>query len=218
MGGHVRVGVLDEREIVRAGVVALLHGRDDLAVTAELDSSAALRRWSEELDVLLLDPLLAGGGQLVADVACAQALGAKVLAITDASAGAVLPAVRAAGADGLVLHRAAPGTLAHAVRAVVGTEAWGFAVWGEAAADCLAQDARLSRVERQVLALYAAGVKAEAVARAVGLSASTVTTYVSRIRRKYERVGRAAGSRVDLYRRAVEDGVLPAGEGFAAAG
>ena len=41
-----------------------------------------------------------------------------------------------------------------------------------------------------------------------------MTTYVSRIRRKYERVGRVAASRIDLYRLAVEDGVLQARDAY----
>jgi hypothetical protein len=39
---------------------------------------------------------------------------------------------------------------------------------------------------------------------------STIEDYVRRIRAKYARAGRPAMTKVDLYKRAVEDGFLPA--------
>ncbi len=59
-----------------------------------------------------------------------------------------------------------------------------------------------------MLAHYAAGEKAFSVAMKTGLSIDTVNNYISRIRRKYEQVGRDSPSRIDLYRRAREDGLI----------
>ncbi|WP_375389766.1 response regulator transcription factor [uncultured Amnibacterium sp.] len=215
--GVVRVAVLDARAVVRAGVGALLDGRDGIAVVGSFASGAQLRSWARPFDVLVVDPALDGGQALAPAVARATALGAGVLALADAHSSALIRAVAAAGASGVVLQTAEPGVLADAVLGVARYPGPMFRVWTGAAEAQPVPDAGLNRGERQVLALYASGVKAEAVARTIGLSASTVTTYVSRIRRKYERAGRAASSRVDLYRRAVEDGVL-AGEALAAAG
>lgn len=67
----------------------------------------------------------------------------------------------------------------------------------------------LSKVEARVLAAYAAGKSATQVAHAEGIKENTVNTYISRIRTRYREVGRPADSRVDLYRRAVEDGLVP---------
>ncbi len=42
-----------------------------------------------------------------------------------------------------------------------------------------------------------------------GIAVSTIEDYVRRIRAKYARAGRPAVTKVDLYKRAVEDGFLP---------
>jgi two-component system response regulator DevR len=60
-----------------------------------------------------------------------------------------------------------------------------------------------------VLSLYAAGAKAPLVASRTGLSELTVVDYIRRVRSKYERVGRPASTKIDLYKRALEDGILP---------
>ena len=216
--GRIRVGVLDARDVVRAGTAALLDGRRGILVVADLTSSDELRRWRGPLDVVLVDPQLGGGESLADDVAAARDLGARVIALAEHAAPPVVSTASAAGAVGLLLLRAACATLLDAVVATAQGEVWSFTVWGAAPSACGVGDARLTRVEQRVLALYAGGLKADAVARAVGLSASTVTTYVSRIRRKYEHVGRVASSRVDLYRLAVEDGVLQPKEAYAVAG
>ncbi|WP_297084080.1 response regulator transcription factor, partial [uncultured Demequina sp.] len=75
-------------------------------------------------------------------------------------------------------------------------------------ADAAISDARLSDREQEVLSMYASGETAASVAASLGISRGTVADYVKAIRRKYEAVGREAASRVDLYRRAVEDGIL----------
>jgi two-component system response regulator DevR len=216
--GRIRVGVLDARDVVRAGTAALLDGRRGIVVVAEFTSSDDLRRWRGPLDVVLVDPQLGGGEPITDDVAAAHDLGARVIALAEHAAPPVVSAASAAGAVGLLLLCAARATLVDAVVATARGEVWSFTVWGAASRASGVGDPRLSCVEQRVLALYAGGLKADAVARTVGLSASTVTTYVSRIRRKYEHVGRVASSRVDLYRLAVEDGVLQPGEAYAVAG
>jgi DNA-binding NarL/FixJ family response regulator len=67
----------------------------------------------------------------------------------------------------------------------------------------------LSPRQRQILELYAAGEPATRVASITGLSAETVNTYVTRIKRKYSEAGRPAHTKNDLYKRALEDGWLP---------
>jgi len=66
----------------------------------------------------------------------------------------------------------------------------------------------LAPIEADVLAHYAEGEKSETVARILSLSKNTVNTYVKRIRDKYRAAGRPADTRVDLFRRAAEDGLV----------
>ena len=69
--------------------------------------------------------------------------------------------------------------------------------------------AQLGRRERDVLHLYASGLPLKLVAQQLGIAHSTAREYLDRIRAKYIEVGRPAPTKVDLLRRAVEDGILP---------
>ena len=67
----------------------------------------------------------------------------------------------------------------------------------------------LSRRERDVLRLYAANLPCKSVARRLGITEASVKEYLKRIRRKYVVLGRVAGTKLDLYHRAREDGLIP---------
>lgn len=81
---------------------------------------------------------------------------------------------------------------------------WASAVDGDKAF----ADAQLSGREREVLRLYATGLPLKAVAERLGVAYSTAKENITRIRVKYVEVGRPAPTKVDLLRRAVEDGIL----------
>jgi len=68
---------------------------------------------------------------------------------------------------------------------------------------------RLSPQELHTLQLYAGGMPLKSVARRLAISEGAVKSYVDRIREKYQKVGRAAPTKIELYQRAVEDGYLP---------
>lgn len=69
-------------------------------------------------------------------------------------------------------------------------------------------EANLSEREAECLGLYAAGFSQYQVARRMNVVESTVKTYIDRIRES-TRARAASGNKIDLYRRAVEDGILP---------
>jgi DNA-binding CsgD family transcriptional regulator len=49
----------------------------------------------------------------------------------------------------------------------------------------------------------------KSVARKMGISPETAKQYLTRVREKYVSAGRAAPTKLELYHRAVEDGLLP---------
>lgn len=69
--------------------------------------------------------------------------------------------------------------------------------------------ARLSARERQVLALYVDGMQEQEVAVELQIAESTVEEHLKRVRRKYALVDRPARTKLELYKRAVEDGIVP---------
>ncbi|WP_229741552.1 helix-turn-helix transcriptional regulator [Kocuria dechangensis] len=69
--------------------------------------------------------------------------------------------------------------------------------------------AKLSRREREVLGLYVDGMQEQEVAAELHIAESTVEEHLKRIRRKYALVERPARTKLELYKRAVEDGIIP---------
>lgn len=66
----------------------------------------------------------------------------------------------------------------------------------------------LSQKEREALALYASGLKLDAVADAMSISRSTASEYIQRARKKYTKAGISLPTKTDLYRQAQKDGLL----------
>ena len=69
--------------------------------------------------------------------------------------------------------------------------------------------ANLGPREREVLALYTGGMEVPEVAERLGIAENSVKEYLKRIRVKYTNVDRPAASKLDLFRRAIEDGIVP---------
>ncbi|MEF3119993.1 response regulator transcription factor [Kocuria flava] len=69
--------------------------------------------------------------------------------------------------------------------------------------------AKLSAREREVLTHYVEGLQEQEVAAKLGIAESTVEEHLKRIRRKYALVERPARTKLELYKRAIEDGVVP---------
>ncbi|MFC4245334.1 helix-turn-helix transcriptional regulator [Gryllotalpicola reticulitermitis] len=67
---------------------------------------------------------------------------------------------------------------------------------------------RLSAQERRVLILTARSASAREIGHELGVTSGTVAAYLRRIRAKYAIAGRPARTKLDLYRRAVEDELI----------
>jgi DNA-binding NarL/FixJ family response regulator len=70
-------------------------------------------------------------------------------------------------------------------------------------------EAKLSSREREVLTLYVSGIDVPQIARRLFITENSAKEYLRRIRTKYSELSRPASSKVDLLRRAIEDGVVP---------
>jgi len=100
-----------------------------------------------------------------------------------------------------------------AVRTVARGEALNNVEWANAVdGDTAFADAQLSTREREVLRLYATGLPLKVVAERLGVAYSTAKENITRIRVKYVEVGRPAPTKVDLLRRAMEDGIVEAAQ------
>ena len=204
-----RVALVEDHALIALGFKDLMARASDLELVAVAQSVAELSGIEPPLDLVVLDLRLSDGSLPPANIEAIHNLGAQVLIYTGAEDRALIQSAARCGALGLIRKSASAADLLNAVR----TAAHGHEVFGSdwAAAidsDESLADAKLSPREQEILSLYASGETAVSVAQVTGLSRETVADYVSRIRRKYADVGRPAASRVDLYKRAVEDGIL----------
>lgn len=67
----------------------------------------------------------------------------------------------------------------------------------------------LSEREKEAMVLYASGLKLEAVARKMNVKPGTASEYIKRVREKYSKAGNPVSTKTDLYKQAVQEGLLP---------
>lgn len=207
----VRVGIVDDHESVRLGLAAACQNAGYDVIFAAESARALISGLDGRLcDVIVLD-LSLGDGSLVTDnVHMVQSTGAAVLVHSIADRVASVREALAAGAAGVIPKSSPTTTVMAAVATVARGDVLNNLEWATAIdADRDFAKAQLGRRERDVLHLYASGLPLKMVAMQLGIAHSTAREYLDRIRVKYVEVGRPAPTKVDLLRRAVEDGILP---------
>ncbi|MGW5741161.1 response regulator [Amycolatopsis sp. NPDC003861] len=194
----IRVLLVDDQRLVRAGFRSILDGEDDISVVAEAaDGREALQAAHDHHpDVVLMDirmPVLDGLAatrHLLED----PGVQAKVVILTTFDLDEDVYGALRAGASGFLVKDTEPEELIHAVRVVARGDALlapsitrrliaEFAARGTRPAPSPALD-RLTDREREVLSLVAAGLSNDDIARELTLSPATAKTHVSRIMTK----------------------------------
>ncbi|MBX9472682.1 MAG: response regulator transcription factor [Chryseoglobus sp.] len=208
---HVRVAIVDDHESVRLGLQAAFTN----AGFEVIDTAASVPELVEgldgrEIDVVVLDLSLGDGSSVTENVKAVQATGSAVLVHSIADRVASVREALAAGAAGVIPKSSATSTVIAAAETVARGEVLNNLEWASAIdADRDFAKAQLGRREREILHLYASGLPLKLAAQQLGIGYSTAREYLDRIRAKYVEVGRPAPTKVDLLRRAVEDGILP---------
>lgn len=205
------VAIVDDHEAVRLGLRAACRdaGYDvvvDAASVPELLDGLAGRA----CDVVVLDLSLGDGTTVTDNVRAVLATGSAVLVHSIADRVAAVRESLAAGAAGVIPKASPMSAVIAAIATVARGEVLNNVEWASAIeADRDFAKAQLGRREHDVLHLYASGLPLKLVAAQLGIAHSTAREYLDRIRAKYIEVGRPAPTKVDLLRRAVEDGILP---------
>lgn len=208
----ITVALVDDHELVREGLVAWLAVR--CADTVVLASTATVRELRDSagwgVDVVLLDVNLGDGTTIEDNIAALSAAGSGVVVVSENETTAVVQQAVRAGALGYVPKSATAVEMVEAITHVHRGETY---MTQALALALLAQNPgmlpKLSPQELRTLQWYAGGMPLKSVALRLGISEGAVKSYVDRIREKYEKVGRSAPTKIDLHRRAVEDGYLP---------
>ena len=213
----IRVMIVDDHAILRAGLRMLVNAQADMEVVAEApDGQKAVQETREtKPDVTLLDLTMprVGGMQALQEIA-RNYRKTKVLILTMHDDPAYLRSALAAGASGYLLKRAVDAELIAAIRAV---HRGGIFVDPRLASvlvqDVLAKKGKkagpthpvniLSDRELQVLRLVARGYSSAQIAKQIFVGVKTVETYRSRFAEKL-----GLRTRSDVIRFAVQMGLL----------
>ena len=208
----IRVLLVDDHAVVRAGYRMLLHAASAIEVVAEADSGEAACQCYASFapDVVVMDVALPGiGGIGATERIVARDPEARVLVFSMHDDALFVEKALAAGARGYITKSSAPDVLVDAVRDV----AAGRRRFDPALADKLAvhrarsdsEFSSLSTREFEIFCLLAEGVPAVDIGQRLSLSPKTVANYGSQIKSKLH-----VGSAAELARLAIRHGIIPA--------
>jgi DNA-binding NarL/FixJ family response regulator len=188
-----RILLVDDHEVVRLGLKALIERQPDMEVVAEADNAAkaVTMAAAHQPDVVVMDIRLGSGSGIDAcREIMAQLPATKVIMLTSYAEDDVLFAAIEAGAAGYVLKQAGGQDVVHALQAVAEGQslldpaltARVFARVRRAAHnEEAAAFAMLSEQEQRVLGLIAAGQTNRQIAQALHLGEGTIRNYVSTV-------------------------------------
>jgi len=181
-----RIGIVDDHDLVGLALRNLVDVAPQLSFARHEHTVPEMTRLARDADLVLLDLSLRDGSTPQDNVDALRRWGAHVLVLTSAENPFL-------------------------VREASRTAALGIARKSSPSVDLVAAllDASVTEREREVLSLYASGMGAREVAAALWVTENTVNDHLRRIKGVYQRLGRPAASKVDLYRRGIEDGFLP---------
>lgn len=194
----IRAFVVEDHELLRAGIRAVLDREDDIEVVGEAGTASEARRGLEQWrpHVMLIDPRLPDGDGLdLCREATDVAPNVRCLVLAPRADDELLTATIRSGAAGFLLTRTTVGELVRSVRVIA---AGGSLIDPSLLGRLLervrtggngptAPDAALSHLspqERRLLDLLAEGLTNRQVAARMGLAEKTVKNYVSNLLRK----------------------------------
>jgi DNA-binding NarL/FixJ family response regulator len=210
----IRVLVVDDHAVVRAGLRLRLDAEEDIEAVGEAGSGreAVLEARSLKPDVILLDLVMPDGtGLEVLPTLLHEGPESKVLVLSMQDDPEYVRQAFAAGASGYVLKEAADTEVVAAIREVaaggryVNPELGARLVTAQTEAARRADEDPLSDREHEVLRLLALGHTNQEIAKQLFISVRTAETHRAHIMRKL-----GLASRAELVRYALAQGLLEA--------
>jgi len=202
----IRVLIVDDHAILRAGVREMLADEEDLQVVGEAGSAEEalqLINAGTEVDVVILDVTLPGqSGIELLKTLRRDRPDLQILVLSMHPERSFAVRLMRAGANGYVPKMIVPEELVRAVRAVGSGRRYITPIVAELLASEAAAEEdgplhnRLSERELQVFTRIARGVSPAVMANELGLSVKTVSTYRARI---LEKMGMRSNAEIAAY-------------------
>ncbi|MFT4030105.1 MAG: response regulator transcription factor [Protaetiibacter sp.] len=211
-GAVVRLAILDDHEVLLDTLSTWIdHNAPDFDVVLgaanwlQLVQSPAFPTDLVFLDLQLKEPI-----SIEARVRTCRAAGAKVIVLSSLDTREARDRAFAAGASEFLPKSLPMAVVMAAARRVMGLESPDGAGTERTVASAPLQRLRpkLSPGEAEAFKLYVSGHSTAEVAQRMNVQYETAKTYLRRVREKYAKVGRPAGKKAELIRRAAEDGYL----------
>lgn len=183
----IRVALVDDHELVRDGLRALLAAMPQLEVVGEAGSGAEALSLVEQIrpDLLLVDIGMKDmTGLQLTETLCRQYPGIQILILSMYDHAEYVTSSIRAGARGYVLKDAASREIVAAIDAIAAGGSYYSADLLRQMASPTAEDSELTPREREVLRMLAQGLSNKAIARTLEISVRTVETHRLSIRRK----------------------------------
>jgi DNA-binding NarL/FixJ family response regulator len=201
----VRVLLVDDQELIRAGLRGILRSRFGFEIVAELDDGAGVVDAvdQQQPDVVVMDVRMPGVDGVTATRRLREVADAPpVLVLTTFEDDEILAGALRAGAAGFLLKGVPAEDLQRAVRAVAEGQSWldpavtgrVLSAYRDGAAPAVPGRALevLTPREREVLALIGAGLSNTEIAQRLTLGEGTVKTHVGHVFAKLALRDRAA--------------------------
>jgi DNA-binding NarL/FixJ family response regulator len=218
----IRVLIVDDHDLVRAGVRAILEQEPQFRVVGETgDGQDAIRMAvSTSPDVVLMDIHLPGGigGLEAAEAIVKDCPSARVIMLTQYENREYIHRALRIGARGYLLKRSVATQLKDAIRAVhagqrylhpsVADELVDLVTTGRSLDDPRDDYDRLTAREKQVFILLAEGKTSREISKYLTISLKTAMTHRAHVMEKLN-----MHSRTELVRYAVRKAILPVDEG-----
>jgi two-component system response regulator NreC len=208
----IRVLVVDDHAVVRAGLRRVLDAESDIETVGEAANAdrAVFEAIEHKPDVVLMDVMMPGKSGIEGMPALLQAVpDAKVLILSMQDDPRYVQEAFDAGASGYVLKEAADTEVVAAVRSVAGGARYVHPALGARLVEAAAAERKraevdpLSEREREVLRLLALGHTNQEIAKMLYISVRTAETHRAHIMQKL-----GLSSRAELVRFALSEGLL----------
>jgi two-component system, NarL family, response regulator NreC len=208
----IRVLIVDDHAILRAGLQRVLDAEPDVDVVGEAENAerAVFEAISNKPDVVVMDLVMPGKSGIEGMPAVLQAVpAAKVLVLSMQDDPRYVREAFEAGASGYVLKEAADTEVVGAVRAVARGERYVHPTLGARLVQAEAEERKranadpLSDREREVLRLLALGHTNQEIAKTLYISVRTAETHRAHIMQKL-----GLSSRAELVRYALDHALI----------
>ncbi len=211
-GAAVRLAILDDHEVLLDTLTTWIerHAPDFDVVLGAANWLELVQSPAFPTDLVFIDFQLKEPISIEARVRTCRAAGAKVIVLSSLDTREARDRAFAAGASEFLSKSLPMAAVMTAARRVMGMESPEDARVERTTATAPLQHLRpkLSPGEEEAFKLYVSGYSTAAVAERMNVQYETAKTYLRRVREKYAKVGRPAGKKAELIRRAAEDGYL----------